>query len=251
MFEEDKVRDRAFNINKKSKINTYGKSRTSTLKRTSQFTGSLSDRLQLIDTTPTGEDPYQLGEADMREQSPIPKLMLQKTHGRLKICTDTLSESTTPSKRIYEPAVTETIDKVDSVKLESYKLAAKYLENCDIDKNQPKTLMVQEPDLDLVKTETEIDWRIYSPTAGSRSGIETSLCDFSYGENSNLASQLLPGLEDVGFPDFFSSESPLNLDSLNALEYNPPIEKSPINKTKKRGNRTSSLLGPNAIVVSI
>ncbi|CAK1555001.1 unnamed protein product [Leptosia nina] len=37
------------------------------------------NRLRLFDTTPTGEeDPYQLGEADMREQSPIPKLMFNK-----------------------------------------------------------------------------------------------------------------------------------------------------------------------------
>lgn len=102
-------------------INTYGKSKTSTLpKKTPLYTGSLSDRLQLIDTTPTGEDPYQLGEADMREQSPIPKLMLQKTnHGRMKICSDLMGETTLPSRRIYDAPATETSNKIaNKIKLE-------------------------------------------------------------------------------------------------------------------------------------
>ncbi|KAJ8737226.1 hypothetical protein PYW07_000497 [Mythimna separata] len=112
MFEDDKSFERTFSVNKKSKmINTYGKSKTSTIpKKTPHYTGSLSDRLQLIDTTPTGEDPYQLGEADMREQSPIPKLMLQKTnHGRMKICSDLMGDSTLPpTRRIYDMPATET-----------------------------------------------------------------------------------------------------------------------------------------------
>ena len=114
--------DRTFSVNKKSKmINTYGKSKTSTIpKKTPIYTGSLSDRLQLIDTTPTGEDPYQLGEADMREQSPIPKLMLQKSnHGRMKICSDLMGDSTLPSRRIYDAPATETSTKMpNKIKLE-------------------------------------------------------------------------------------------------------------------------------------
>lgn len=122
MFEDDKNFDRSFSVNKKSKmINTYGKSKTSTTpKKTPHYTGSLSDRLQLIDTTPTGEDPYQLGEADMREQSPIPKLMLQKTnHGRLRICSDIMGDSMLPSRRIYDAPATETSTKMPNrIKLE-------------------------------------------------------------------------------------------------------------------------------------
>ncbi|XP_026730099.1 protein male-specific lethal-1-like isoform X2 [Trichoplusia ni] len=120
VFEDDKSFERSFSVNKKSKmINTYGKSKTSTVpKKTPHFTGSLSDRLQLIDTTPTGEDPYQLGEADMREQSPIPKLMLQKTnHGRMKICSDTPGEST--RRTIYDAPATETSTKMpNKIRLE-------------------------------------------------------------------------------------------------------------------------------------
>ncbi|XP_075991483.1 uncharacterized protein LOC142986751 isoform X2 [Anticarsia gemmatalis] len=112
MYDDDSSFDRTFNVNKKKgMLNTYGKSKTSAFsKRPTHYTGSLSDRLQLIDTTPTGEDPYQLGEADMREQSPIPKLMLQKTnHGRLKVCTDLMGNSTTTSlRRIYDAPATET-----------------------------------------------------------------------------------------------------------------------------------------------
>ncbi|XP_021187548.3 uncharacterized protein LOC110374244 isoform X2 [Helicoverpa armigera] len=122
MFDDDKAFERTFSVNKKSKmINTYGKSKTSTLpKKTLHYTGSLSDRLQLIDTTPTGEDPYQLGEADMREQSPIPKLMLQKTnHGRMKICSDLSGDSAATSRRIYDVPATETSTKMpNKIKLE-------------------------------------------------------------------------------------------------------------------------------------
>lgn len=121
MYEDDKSFERTFSVNKKSKmINTYGKSKTSTIPKKTLYTGSLSDRLQLIDTTPTGEDPYQLGEADMREQSPIPKLMLQKTnHGRLKICSDLMGDNILPSRRIYDAPATETSTKMpNKIKLE-------------------------------------------------------------------------------------------------------------------------------------
>lgn len=106
-FKETKPLERTYSLNKKPKmISTYGKARGGGVKKTTQFTGSLSDRLQLIDTTPTGEDPYQLGEADMREQSPIPKLMLQKTnHGRMKICAET---GATTGRRIYDAPATDT-----------------------------------------------------------------------------------------------------------------------------------------------
>ncbi|KAM3968559.1 MSL1 protein [Aphomia sociella] len=246
MFDDDKNFDRTFSVNKKSKmINTYGKNKTNNPKRTSQFTGSLSDRLQLIDTTPTGEDPYQLGEADMREQSPIPKLMLQKTnHGRMKICTDTMAESTVTSRRIYDTAITDSNTKVmNKMKLDRYNLLDPYMHTKDIIKKEsPKTLIVEEPDLDIVKTEPEIDWRVYNP---NKPGNETSLCDFSYGENpDNLASQILPTFEAVELQDLFVPEFPLPLDGLNTVEYST-IEKSAADKSKKRGARTTSLIGSN------
>ncbi|XP_013189436.1 uncharacterized protein LOC106134034 [Amyelois transitella] len=234
MLEDDKNFERNFSVNKKSKmINTYGKSKAVNLKRTSQLTGSLSDRLQLIDTTPTGEDPYQLGEADMREQSPIPKLMLQKTnHGRMKVCTDTMGESTT-SRRIYDNPDGPT------KKINRLSLMDSYMHK-DI-KKEAKTMIVEEPDLDIVKTEPEIDWRMYNP---NKPGCETSLCDFSYGENSdNLPSQIMPTLEGVGLPDLFG-ESSLPLDSLNTVEYSG-TEKSATEKSKKRGARTTSLVAAN------
>ncbi|XP_053624232.1 uncharacterized protein LOC128683057 [Plodia interpunctella] len=238
MFGDDKSFDRNFSVNKKSKmINTYGKPKTTiNSKRTSQLTGSLSDRLQLIDTTPTGEDPYQLGEADMREQSPIPKLMLQKTnHGRMKLLSDPMAQTT--SRRIYDTTETTTTKSINKMKIDRFSLLDSYMHK-DI-KKEPKTMIVEEPDLDLVKTEPEIDWRMYNP---NKPGCETSLCDFSYGENpENLASQILPSLEGDGLPDFFG-ESTLNLDSLN--EYSA-TDKSAADKSKKRGARTTSLVAPN------
>lgn len=250
VFDDDKNFERSFNVNKKSKmINTYGKSRTTNTKRTTQFTGSLSDRLQLIDTTPTGEDPYQLGEADMREQSPIPKLMLQKTnHGRMKICTDTSGESTTTSRRIYNTSAEEGSTKTSNkMKLDRYHLTTTYVHPSEIKSESPKTLMVDEPDLDIVKTEPEIDWRMYNP---NKPGNETSLCDFSYGETpNNLASHILP-LETVEYNDFFSSESPLNLEGLNTEEYGTAIDKSSADKSKRRAARTTSLVGSHFTSVS-
>lgn len=257
MLEDDKGFERSFSVNKKSKmINTYGKSKTN-FKRTSQFTGSLSDRLQLIDTTPTGEDPYQLGEADMREQSPIPKLMLQKTnHGRMKICTETAAEGTATTRRIYDaPPPTPPVDSkaATRIKLDRYNLTnTTYMHPSEIkNEDSPKTLIVVEPDLDIVKTEPEIDWRMYNP---NKPGNETSLCDFSYGENSNnLASNILPSLDSVEFQDLFSSESPLNLDSLTPMEYSPTAstDKSAADKSKRRAARTTSLVGPNTSGVCI
>lgn len=242
MFDDDKAFTNNFSVNKKSKmINTYGKSRSTITKRTSQFTGSLSDRLRLIDTTPTGEDPYQLGEADMREQSPIPKLMLQKTnHGRLKICSDGMGESTT-TRRIYDPTVTDSSTKItNKLKLDRYNLPSTYVHAPAI-KKEVKTVMIEEPDLDLVKTEPEIDWRLYT---ANKHGNETSLCDFSYGENSNnLASHILPSLGAMEFQDLFSTDSPLHLDGLNTADFLPTTDKLSNDKSKKRGIRTTSLMG--------
>lgn len=256
IFDDDKsVYDR-FSVNKKSKmINTYGKSRSSfNTKRTSQFTGSLSDRLRLIDTTPTGEDPYQLGEADMREQSPIPKLMLQKTnHGRMKICTET-SESANTARRIFNSM--SDISSSNNLNLatshhDRYNLTNPYMHPSEIKTESPpppKTLMIDEPDLDIVKTEAEIDWRMYNPI---KPGNETSLCDFSYGETpSNLASNILPSLDVVDFQDLFSSES-LNLGPLTTEEFGISSNPSTLDKSKKRVARTSSLIGPHFIGVSI
>ncbi|XP_063393764.1 uncharacterized protein LOC134678939 [Cydia fagiglandana] len=254
VLEEEKPFERNFSVNKKSKmINTYGKSK-SNFKRANQF-GSLSDRLQLIDTTPTGEDPYQLGEADMREQSPIPKLMLQKTnHGRIKICTETVAGGPAPSRRIYEPPP-DAAKLTNKLKLDNrYNLTnTNYMHPSELKaETSPKTLIVVEPDLDIVKTEPEIDWRMYNP---NKPGNETSLCDFSYGENpNNLASNILPSLDAVEFQDLFSSDPSLNLDSLNPIDFSPTTsttDKSSPDKSKRRAGRTTSLVGPNTSVEEV
>lgn len=223
-----------FSVNKKSKmINTYGKQ--SKLKY--PFTGSLSDRLQLIDTTPTGEDPYQIGEAEMREQSPIPKLMLQKTnHGRMKICSEgvggvtSTTTSTTSSRRVYD-TMTDANGKTTR--------GTRY------SRSQPKKQAArssEELEMDIVKTEPEVeDWQVgYAYSPPNRTLKETSLCDFSYGETSaNLASDI--SLE-MGLPDFFEP-GPVNADLLGSELIVLTSDKSS-EKTKKRGTRTSSLAGP-------
>ncbi|XP_028167445.1 uncharacterized protein LOC114357859 [Ostrinia furnacalis] len=242
MFDDDKFSP--FSINKKSKmINTYGKSKNAINKRTSQFTGSLSDRLQLIDTTPTGEDPYQLGEADLREQSPIPKLMFQKSnHSRMKMSADGTMEAA-PTRRIYDPAET-TVKPTPKTKLDRFHMPSTYVQPPER-KKEVKTLIIQEPDLDIVKTETEIDWRIYNP---NKPGNETSLCDFSYGENpNNLASNILPSLDSVEFQELFAPSSPLRLENLNSVEYNTTVDQSVLDKSTKRTVRTHSLMGSNLL----
>ncbi|XP_046977349.1 uncharacterized protein LOC124543248 isoform X1 [Vanessa cardui] len=221
----DPTYDRSYSVNKKSKmINTYGKSRNSSItKRTSQFTGSLSDRLRLIDTTPTGEDPYQLGEADMREQSPIPKLMLQKTnHGRMKIC----SESGETSRRIYDLPDTKT-------KLNRFMSAYEQAK-----KDPEKTMMFDEPPEDMLKGEPEIDWRMFSDKPVN----ESSLCDFAFGETNSNLSSIIPSLDANEFQELFTSDAALNLDNLNQLDY--PTEKLMPEKTKRRNARTTSLISP-------
>ncbi|XP_045458605.1 uncharacterized protein LOC123668961 [Melitaea cinxia] len=222
----DQGYDRSYSVNKKSKmINTYGKSRTSTIpKRTSQFTGSLSDRLRLIDTTPTGEDPYQLGEADMREQSPIPKLMLQKTnHGRMKISSDSTGET---SRRIYDMPDTKT--KIN-----------RFMSAYEQSKKDPeKTMMIDEPAMDMVKTETDIDWRMFSEKPVN----DSSLCDFAFGESNSNLSSIMPSLDANEFQELFTSDAALNLDNLNQLDY--PTEKLVPEKTKRRNARTTSFINP-------
>lgn len=90
-------------------MSAYSKSKVNSLRY--PYAGSLSDRLQLIDTTPTGEDPYQIGEAEMREQSPIPRLVLPKKN-RVRIHTGegfgiglptSPPTSTKSTRRIYDP----------------------------------------------------------------------------------------------------------------------------------------------------
>lgn len=228
----------SYSVNKKSKmINTYGKSRPVNIKRTSQFTGSLSDRLQLIDTTPTGEDPYQLGEADMREQSPIPKLMLQKTnHGRMKVCTDPMGDSTITPRRIYASASTVTGSTKDTSKARidrfDYDPYPSLIPKESIKTESPKTLIIEEPDLDIVKTEPDIDWGL----CNTDKPTETSLCDFSYGENpDNLASQILPGVDLASF----YAESPLPLDNLDSLEFETSDKPSNDKSTMQAAHDTS------------
>ncbi|XP_068633464.1 uncharacterized protein [Battus philenor] len=222
--------ERTYSINRKPKmISTYGKARGGIAKKTTQFTGSLSDRLRLIDTTPTGEDPYQLGEADMREQSPIPKLMLQKTNqGRMKVSKDT---GIATNRRIYDAPATETTTK-SKLKMNRY-ITNSYT---TIKKESPKSLLVDDPEIDIVKTEPSIDWRSFG---APKPRTETSLCDFSYGETSNnLATNILPSLD---FQELFSSEN-LSLDALNPIDFTPVVIPPPPPKPRKRGGRTSSAL---------
>ncbi|CAB3225704.1 unnamed protein product [Arctia plantaginis] len=267
MFDDDKSFERSFSVNKKSKmINTYGKSKTTTIpKRTTHFSGSLSERFQLIDTTPTGEDPYQLGEADMREQSPIPKLMLQKSnHGRTRLCSDLMGDNASTSsnfsstRRIYEPPATETSTKASKIKLESrYNLPSIITEmeikkEIDPEPSLPpmKTTIVHEPDLDIVKTETEIDWRLNS----------TALYDFSCGDSDS--SQTLPRLNPEEFERLLETETSEeakkaadvleNID-MKTLDYCASVaekcdsEKSVNEKIKKRVARTANLLAPDFV----
>lgn len=227
-------------------LNTYGKSKnattstatstTTTMPKHSMF-GSLSDRLQLIDTTPTGEDPYQLGEADLREQSPIPKLMLQKTnHGRMKVLDQ-------PTRRIYDPASPE--PKSSKTRTNRF-LSSSF--TADL-KKETKTMLIHEPDLDLVKTEPEIDWRIYSPKM--KTSIETcagttpppGIGDFAFTDSpSNAASNI--SLDCNEFQDLFTSDSALNLDDLNVATSFSTTQKLANERSKKRPARSSSVITP-------
>ncbi|XP_045509541.1 uncharacterized protein LOC123705034 isoform X1 [Colias croceus] len=186
-----------FTVNRKSKmINTYGKLKIP--KRNAKFTGSLSDRLQLIDTTPTGEDPYQLGEAEMREQSPIQKLMLKPNNKR-------------KSTKLYAM-----VDKKKS----------RYLFK------DPSKIIMKASDLEMVKTEPDIDWRIYNKN-------HDNFAFFNDGEN---LSSSLPSLDANEFQELFNSDVNLdnlaNLDNINTLDYTPALP----DKSKKRAGRTTSLM---------
>ncbi|XP_059055215.1 uncharacterized protein LOC131849214 isoform X2 [Achroia grisella] len=237
--------DDEFSLNKKSKmINTYGKSKPTIPKKTTQFTGSLSDRLQLIDTTPTGEDPYLLGEADMREQSPIPKLMLQKSNHR-KIYSDPKGDNTTPSRRIYDSNPNDGNSKgINKMKIDRFNFLDPYVSQKDtIKKETPKSLTkslaVDKPDLKIVKREPRVDWDVYSKKPRN----EKSLCDFSYGENAdNLASQILPNFGEVELQEFFTPAFPI--DGLNTVQYSA-VDKSAGDKSKKSVTQTASLIGTN------
>lgn len=229
-----------FTVNKKSKmINTYGKSSRNGNTKKTMFTGSLSDRLQLIDTTPTGEDPYQLGEADMREQSPIPKLMLQKTNqGRMKICSNT--NAATSNRHLYATPVDDCNDKaLNNIKLNRYNLTNTYMHHSEIKKEETD---LEEAELEIVKTEPEIDWRLYT----SKSGTQTSVCDFSYGETpNNLATNMLPSLATVEFQDLYTGDSGLYQSQRDRFGTN----KSANDKTRRVG-RTTSLVVPHSAPVS-
>ncbi|XP_038216743.1 uncharacterized protein LOC119835807 isoform X1 [Zerene cesonia] len=185
-----------FTVNRKTKmINTYGKLKIP--KRNAQFTGSLSDRLQLIDTTPTGEDPYQIGEAEMREQSPIQKLMLKPNNKK-------------KSGKFY--------DMQDKMK-------SRFLFK------DPSKIIMDEGDLELVKTEPDIDWRIYNKN--------DNFAFFNEGEN---LSSSLPSLDANEFQELFTSDVTLDnldsLDNINTLDYTPVLP----DKSKKRAGRTTSLM---------
>lgn len=250
-------------------INTYGKSKATPKsnipKNTTHYSDSLSKRFQLIDTPPTGQDPYQLGEAEMREQSPIPKLMLQKTnHGRMRICSDIMGDSASTSsnfssnRRIYEPPATETSTKSTKIRSESrYNLPSTQMEikrEIDPEPSPPmKTEIVHEPDLDIVKTETEIDWRINTP----------SPYDFSCGDSDS--SQALPRLNPDEFQSLLDNENTQDatkaadvlenidmktLDYCASIAEGTVIEKRVNARTKKRGSLTTGLLAPVFVPVS-
>ncbi|XP_050683643.1 uncharacterized protein LOC126978684 isoform X2 [Leptidea sinapis] len=144
------------------------------------YTGSLSSRLQLIEPTPTGEDPYQLGEADMREQSPIPKLVLSKSSYR--------QSRREPPKVNKEP------------ERERFILPL-------FDERNVETAILDDPDVDIIKTETDIDWQ---------NNADDDLCGFPNSIGDNFSS--MPSL-DTDFQNLFEFE---NLDTLQELDC-PPL----------------------------
>lgn len=223
-----------FGINSQSQL-TYSKSKYG-------YT-ALQERLQLIEPTPTGEDPYQIGEAEMREQSPIPKLMLQKTnHGRMRIYSDSPSKvtpsitHTSSSRRIYDTmSTTSTTSKFNRSKLGDDIYSAS---NMNVQSKRDASLE-DDQDVDVEKSDSDIDWSIFTTNKPK----ERSLCDFSYGESSANLINIPLDITKMEFPDFFEP-SPVNADSSSVTE----IETTPIEedteKNKKRGVRTTSLAGP-------
>ncbi|GBP97982.1 hypothetical protein EVAR_69292_1 [Eumeta japonica] len=238
--------ERKYTVNKKSRmINTYSKNTNSITIKPSQYTGSLTERLQLIDNTPVGEDPYQMRESDLREQSPIPKLMLQKTnHGRIKICScENVSNNTEPTRRIYDPVV---LDDSDKGKQNKFNTQHSYIcHSNELKRNKKnRTVLVNSPCLDIVKTEPGIDWSIYSSKTNRK--IKTSVCDYSYGETSSLHSQNLPSLDTDEFQNLFSSESPLfQTHDITQDDYNAFDVKSTLDKTKRKCGRSSNSMSNN------
>ncbi|KAG7313330.1 hypothetical protein JYU34_000441 [Plutella xylostella] len=260
-YDEDKMFDRNFTVNKKSKmINTYGKSRNGNNKLPPppppkpqppppppttppalehepldpEYT-ALSDRLQLVDPTPTGVDPYQLCDEDLRDQSPIPKLMLLKNNqGRMQVRSAAPAASRPiydPAPPIYEPVPPpiyepappepEDPNKIfTKIKLNKYNLTNTYMHPDEIKKEDVDSGDDDDPDLDIVKTEPEIDWRIYT----TKSGPATSLCDFSYGETQNLT---LPQLNSMEIQSILNTDSPLFQDGISQDEFNFKDKKPP------------------------
>ncbi|XP_038216744.1 protein male-specific lethal-1-like isoform X2 [Zerene cesonia] len=146
---------------------------------------------------PTCEDPYQIGEAEMREQSPIQKLMLKPNNKK-------------KSGKFY--------DMQDKMK-------SRFLFK------DPSKIIMDEGDLELVKTEPDIDWRIYNKN--------DNFAFFNEGEN---LSSSLPSLDANEFQELFTSDVTLDnldsLDNINTLDYTPVLP----DKSKKRAGRTTSLM---------
>lgn len=245
MFDDDTCFEDSFSVNKKSKmINTYGKSKSNVLKNTSQFTGSLSDRLKLIDTTPTGEDPYQLGEADMREQSPIPKLMLQKTnHGRMRVCggSNFGSGSTTSTRRIYDVPATQTSTTTSNkIKLEGRYNLTSTTTQAELNKetSEPKISSlyssIHDTGMDLNKPESDIEWRLNS-----------SVSDFGYGDSD--CTQTLNRIHPEQFRALMESSDEAKkaadaFENLDMKAIDEEEQRAPTDNLKKRGPRTTSLM---------
>ncbi|XP_045509542.1 protein male-specific lethal-1-like isoform X2 [Colias croceus] len=158
----------------------------------------LSELSELPDLTEEREDPYQLGEAEMREQSPIQKLMLKPNNKR-------------KSTKLYAM-----VDKKKS----------RYLFK------DPSKIIMKASDLEMVKTEPDIDWRIYNKN-------HDNFAFFNDGEN---LSSSLPSLDANEFQELFNSDVNLdnlaNLDNINTLDYTPALP----DKSKKRAGRTTSLM---------
>lgn len=175
-------------------MTTYSKNKVNSLRY--PYAGSLSDRLQLIDTTPTGEDPYQIGEAEMREQSPIPRLVLPKNN-RVRIHTgegfgsvaSPATSVTASTRRIYDPEPEpkpKKRKKASNLKTNRRKSSSSQIPTTTSTMTTMSSTIrtSTSTDLDLTVIKKDLDWEPFS-----KKPRQTSLVDFSYGETSlNLAS---------------------------------------------------------------
>lgn len=178
----------------------------------------------------------------MREQSPIPKLMLQKTnHGRIRICSDSIGgvtstiTSTTPTRRIYDTMSNTSTSRSKRAKIpteDPYKASNMHVQS---KRDAANAALEEEQELDVEKTDSDIDWRIFTTNKPKK----TSLCDFSYGETSANLVNIPLDITKMEFPDFFEP-GPVNANSSLEIESAPdPVAE----KSKKQGARTS-LAGP-------